>query len=291
MKIKVWGCRGSIATPGPYTLRYGGNTTCLEIRPVTGPVIIVDAGSGVRFLGQALLREPEITEIRFLLTHSHWDHLAGFPFFGPAYSSRYAITFCGGAHAQDSIKRYLSHQMKAPYFPVDFSVLKARFNYSCNCPNKEVAICYFGSLRGTPVPLNHPNGGYGFKFMESGRTFIFLTDNELGFQHEGGWSRAQYVECCRGADLLFHDAQYTDEEYRRTRGWGHSSYADATDLAIEAGVKSLGLIHHDPDRTDDDLDRQVEFCRERIHRAGSAVECFGVAEGMEIELEPLKTLP
>ena len=289
MKIKTWGCRGSLPTPGPNTLRYGGNTTCLEIRSVTGRVIIVDAGSGVRYLGQALRREPAVTEIRFLLTHSHWDHLMGFPFFEPAYFSRYTITFCGGAHAQDSIRRYLSHQMQAPYFPVDFSLLKAKFNYTCDCPDQEKALCCFGSLRGVPVPLNHPNGGYGFKFTELGKTFIFLTDNELGFPHEGGWSRAQYVDFCRGADLLFHDAQYTDAEYERTRGWGHSSYTDATDLAIEAGVQRLGLFHHDPDRTDDDLDRQVACCRERIQRAGSAVACFGVAEGMEIELEPCET--
>ena len=134
------------------------------------------------------------------------------------------------------------------------------------------------------MPLNHPNGGYGYKFIERGKAFVFLTDNELSFQHEGGLSRTQYTEFCQGVDLLIHDAQYTDEEYKLTRGWGHSTFGDATDLAIEAGVKCLGLFHHDPDRTDDDLDRQVKFCQERIYLTDNPVECFAAAEGMVIEL-------
>src|SRR5512137_885757 len=110
--------------------------------------------------------------------------------------------------------------------------------------------------------------------LSAGRRFIFLTDNELGFQPSGGLTRAQYIELCRGADLLLHDAQYTDEEYQRTRGRGHSTYRDATDLAVDAGVKRLGLFHHDPDRSDDELDRQSDFCRKYIQQAGSPVECF-----------------
>ncbi|HEX7550603.1 MAG TPA: MBL fold metallo-hydrolase [Candidatus Methylomirabilis sp.] len=284
MKITVWGCRGSITSPGPTTLRYGGNSTCLEIRTATGQVLIIDAGSGVRNLGKVLSQEREISQLRFLFTHSHWDHLLGFPFFQPAYSDRFSITFCGGAHAEDSIRRYLAHQMEAPYFPVDFTHLRATFNFHCDRPHLESGNCCMGGLAFCPIALNHPNGGYGFKFIERGKTFIFLTDNELRFQHEGGLSRKQYVEFCRGADLLFHDAQYTDEEYTLTRGWGHSTFGDATDLAIEAGVKRLGLVHHDPDRTDDELDRQVEVCRERIRSAGATVECLAAAEGMVIDL-------
>lgn len=127
-------------------------------------------------------------------------------------------------------------------------------------------------------------GGYGYKFIEKGKTFVFLTDNELDFQHERGLSRGQYIEFCGGADLLVHDAQYTEEEYKFTRGWGHSTFEHATDLAIEANVRSLGLFHHDPDRTDDDLSRQVEFCQERIHQKARTVRCFATAEGMEIDV-------
>jgi ribonuclease BN (tRNA processing enzyme) len=174
--------------------------------------------------------------------------------------------------------------MEAPYFPVAFHLLKAKFDFRCERPDMEPGNCRFDGMEIYPVPLNHPNGGYGYKFIESGKALVFLSDNELRFHHEGGLSREQYVEFCRGVDLLFHDAQYTDEEYKLTRGWGHSTFVDATDIAIEAGVKSLGLFHHDPDRSDDDLGRQVEFCRERIRLAHSAVECFAAAEGMFIEL-------
>jgi len=288
MKIKIWGCRGSIATPGATTLRYGGNTTCVEIRTAEGEAagqnIVVDAGSGVRLLGKALRREKKISHIRFFFSHSHWDHLVGFPFFEPAYFPDYHIVFCGGPHAQDSIKRYLSRQMKAPFFPVDFSLLKAQFDFCCERPHQEPGPCRFDGMEVSPAPLNHPNGGYGFKFVEKGKAFVFFPDNELGFQHEGGLDRAAYVEFCRGAGLLIHDAQYTGTEYQRTRGWGHSTYADTVDLAVASGVKRLGLFHHDPDRTDDDLDRQVEVCRERIREARSNIECFACAEGMMLEL-------
>jgi phosphoribosyl 1,2-cyclic phosphodiesterase len=284
MKIKVWGCRGSITTPGLNTLRYGGNSTCLEIHSVSGPVFVVDAGSGLRNLGKALRQEEDVSDVRFFLTHPHWDHLAGFPFFEPAYSDQYNITFCSGPHSQAAIRRYLSRQMEAPYFPIDFKYLKANFSYRCDQPKLENGNCMIGSIEFCAFPLNHPGGGYGFKFVESGKAFVFLSDNELGFQHEGCLSNEQYIAFCRDADLLFHDAQYTAEEYRLTRGWGHSTYKDATGLAIDAGVKRFGLFHHDPDRTDDDMDRQADYCREQISRAGSPVECFPCAEGMVFEL-------
>jgi phosphoribosyl 1,2-cyclic phosphodiesterase len=284
MRIKIWGCRGSITTPGPETLRYGGNSTCLEIRPAGGQIIIVDAGSGLRNLGAVLSREIETVPIRFLFTHSHWDHLVGFPFFRPAYSERFFIGMCNGPHAEAAILNFLTHQMKPPFFPVSFGALKARFQFRCERPNGEPGHCPCHGLEISQVSLNHPNGGYGYKFMEQGKTFVFLPDNELGFLHEGGLSREQYVEFCRGADLLLHDAQYTDQEYAMSRGWGHSTFGQAVDLALDAGVKSIGLFHHDPDRTDEDLDGQVRWCRERIGAAGGAVECFAAAEGMAIEV-------
>lgn len=288
MKVKIWGCRGSIPTPGPATLRYGGNSTCLEIRTEDGDAngqnIVVDAGSGVRCLGRALRNENKIFHICFFFTHSHWDHLVGFPFFEPAYSPDYRITFCGGPHAQDSIRRYLSRQMEAPYFPVEFKLLKAKFDYRCERPNDEPGPCRLNGVEVSAAPLSHPNGGYGFKFVWKGRTLVIFTDNELGFQHWGGLDRASYVEFCRGADLLIHDSQYTDAEYKVTRGWGHSTYGDTVGLAVAAGVKRLGLFHHDPDRSDDELDDQVELCRERIRASGSKTECFACAEGMILDV-------
>jgi phosphoribosyl 1,2-cyclic phosphodiesterase len=265
-------------------MRYGGNTTCMEIRSTTNSVIVVDAGSGIRNLGKSLAQEPEISAIRFLFTHAHWDHLVGFPFFSPAYSPKTTLTFCSGPHAEVSIRKYLSHQMEAPYFPVDISALQAHFVYRCERPSLEPGNCCMGEVQVSQIPISHPNGGYGFKFLEGGKSFVFLTDNELGYQHPGGLDRAQYVEFCRDADLLFHDAQYTDEEYQRTRGWGHSTYRHAIDFALESGVKRLVLFHHDPDRTDDDLDRQLEYCCQRIQSAGATLKCVAAAEGMVFEL-------
>jgi len=284
MKVKIWGCRGSITTPGIDTIRYGGNSSCLDVRTTEGHIIIVDAGSGIRNLGKALLKEGVTSEVRFFFTHSHWDHLAGFPFFEPAYLERFSITFCDGPHAEESIRKYLTHQMEAPYFPIAFSQLRAKVDFRCehqrcngNCPLD-------GDMEVHAIPLSHPNGGYGYRFTESGKTLVYLPDNELGFQHEGGLSRGEYSDLCRGVDLLLHDAQYTTEEYKYTRGWGRPTYLDAMDLAIGAGVKRLGLFHHDPDRTDDDLDRQAELCRNYIKQIGSPLECFPCSEGMEIEL-------
>ncbi len=285
MRVKIWGCRGSLPTPGIDILRYGGNSTCLEIITAAGGRLIVDAGSGIRNLGKALCAEKGEREVRFLFTHSHWDHLLGFPFFLPAYASDFTLTFCSGAHAQNTIRSFLVHQMEPPYFPVGFGSIRAKVNFLCDNPRCEDRNCRCAGIEVRPIPLNHPNGGYGYKFIEGKAIFVFLTDNELSFKHPGGPDRDTFVAFCRHADLLIHDAQYTDAEYERTRGWGHSTFADATDLAMAAGVRRLGISHHDPDRSDADLNRQVVLCQERIRLAGSATECFAVAEGLELTLE------
>ncbi len=287
MKITIWGCRGSIATPGAATVRYGGETTCLEILTDGGQLVIVDAGSGLRKLGKKIIKEKTFTDITLLLTHSHWDHLWGFPFFIPAYLPDYTIHLCGGGDAQTSVINYLKHEMDPPYFPVDFSMLKARLLPGCQCDK----IQCDGKLTGIEpsvlchsIALNHPNGGYGFKFTNTNGSFVFLTDNEIRYAHQGGRTREDYVAFCQNAEILIHDAQYTESEYKITRGWGHSTYQDALDLAMEAGVKRLGLFHHDPDRTDEDLDRQLDWCREYIAGKGIPLECFACAEGLNLEL-------
>jgi len=280
MKIKIWGTRGSIPAPGSEMSRYGGNTTCVEIRLADNTLIIIDAGTGIRKLGQTLIGESGLKDINLFLTHSHWDHLQGFPFFIPAYSGAYTIRVHGGPLARQSLKKYLAHQMEPPFFPVNFRLLEACFEFD----GGQTGTRRIAGATVTPIPLNHPNGGYGFEICEGGKTFIFLTDNELGFSHPGGLSAADYAERCRGADLVLHDAQYTDKEYERTRGWGHSTYAAATRLAADAGVRRFGFCHHDPDRSDDELDTLVLECRQRLTRAGSDVDCFAVREGMELEV-------
>jgi len=284
MKITIWGCRGSLPAPGAATLRYGGNTTCISISSASGQTIIVDAGSGIHNLGKALMRAGGPKELRFFFTHAHWDHLLGFPFFTPLYTPGYRLTFCSGAHAQGTIEKFLGRQMEPPFFPVDMSAFRAEVSFHCDNPCHEVRSCCFSDIRVDPFPINHPNGGFGYRFSEGVKSFVFVPDNELSFHHEDGPGREEFVDIFRGTDLLLHDAQYTAGEYRRTCGWGHSTFDDTVDLALDAGVKRLGLFHHDPDRSDDDLDLILSRCRERIRSAGGALDCFAVAEGMEIEL-------
>lgn len=167
--------------------------------------------------------------------------------------------------------------MDLPFFPVDFNVMKANFKFGYKCLNSGT----IGLIEFIPVPLSHPNGWYGFKFVKEGKTSV---DNELDYTHSGGLTRKEYIEFCRDADLLIHDAQYTDKEYKITRGWGYSTYHSATQLAIESNVKEFYIFHYDPDRIDDDLDRQIDYCKDLIRESGMLINCYAAAEGMEIQL-------
>lgn len=284
MQIRICGCRGSLPTPGEATLKYGGNTTCIEVRSGLGQIVIIDAGSGLHRLGNELIGEDGQKQIRFLFTHSHWDHLMGFPFFSPAYRSDYTLKFCSGPHREETVRKFLSHQMQAPFFPVELDKLKANMVFHCDNPCLEDRYCSFDGLKVKAFPVNHPNGGFGYRVMEDGKVFAFAPDNELDYQHEGCPDPGVFVQLFSGVDLLLHDAQYTDEEYRTTRGWGHSTFSSSVDLAIRAGVKKLGLFHHDPDRTDEELDKQLAICQERIRRAGSSLQCFIATEGTVLNL-------
>ncbi len=281
MRIKIWGCRGSLTTPGRDAVRYGGNTTCVEVRLDDGTLIIIDSGSGIHKLGNHLLLENGVTDLYLLMTHAHWDHLTGFPFFTPAYREAYTVRVKGGQEAKASLHKYLEHQMDPPYFPVEFRFLKASFDFSSDDTHR----IRVGSAEIVPIPLNHPNGGYGYVFVERKKRFVFLTDNEIGYAHPGGLRDVDYVSVAKGADLLFHDAQYSDEEYSvRSRGWGHSTYTAAAKMAAAAGVHRFGTFHHDPDHGDDEIDASIVLARTVIERHGAAVECFAVAEGMELTL-------
>ena len=280
MTIKIWGCRGSLPVPEKETLKYGGNTTCVEVRLDDGHIIILDAGTGIRKLGKQLAADKNVQEVFLILTHSHWDHLMGFPFFSPAYSKEFKINVRGGPIAKESVRNYLEHQMEPPYFPVRFNAMQAQFDFTHGIPKAKQV----GKATVTPIALSHPNGGYGFKIEEGDQSFVFLTDNELEYQHEGGCQRYEYLSFCRDADLLIHDAQYTDDEYQRFETWGHSTYRQALDLAISAKVKRVGLFHHDPDRTDEDVDRIIENCRGILTQRRSTLDCFAVAEGMRLTL-------
>ena len=279
MIIRCWGTRGSIPVCGREYLTYGGSTTCMEVQTGDDQVIILDAGTGIRKLGLTLLREKR-RDLNIIFTHAHWDHLLGFPFFGPLYVAGTRITAFGCPFAQNSIRAFLSPTMAPPNFPVDLMAVKATIEYRGACAG-EFRI---GSVTVTPILLSHPNQGIGYKLTEDGKTFVFLTDNELTFVHPGGLTYEDYRRFSAGADLLLHDAEYTQAEYKYKKTWGHSVYTDALRLAMEAEVARFGLLHHNQERTDEGVEAIVTDCQRILAEKGSSLECFAAHEGMEIEL-------
>jgi len=271
MRITCWGSRGSIPVSGKEYLKYGGDTACLEIRPESDDIVIVDAGTGIRRLGNRLIEEGRYN-YHLIFTHAHWDHVMGFPFFKPVFFERSTLTIHKCPFHTDFVDKVLHKLMSPPTFPVKYSEVKADIRYPDACP-ETFAI---GSLTIDPIPISHPNGGAGYKFTENGKSFVFLTDNELGYQHGGGLPPDDYLEFSRGADLLIHDAEYTDEEYKSTIEWGHSTYTQALDLAIQAGVKRFGLFHLNQERSDDAVDVIVDKCRKRLKREKITMDCFAV---------------
>ncbi len=281
MKITCWGARGSIPVSGRDYVKYGGDTTCIEVRSRAGDVIIIDAGTGMRRLGNKLVAAGTAPRsYNLLLTHAHWDHLMGFPFFKPVYMKGTKIRLFGCAPAQDSMREVIARSMVAPYFPVDFGQLQAEIASDGVC-DRPFEI---GSIGITPIRLSHPNGGVGYRLTEDGRSFVFLTDNELTLRHPGGGEYGDYLKFSEGADLLVHDAEYTPEQYGLTKGWGHSVYTDALRLALEAQVRQFGLFHHNQDRTDAEQDRIAEDCRRIAGERGAPLRCFALEPGGEIEL-------
>ncbi|MBR9980709.1 MAG: MBL fold metallo-hydrolase [Desulfatitalea sp.] len=279
MLIRCWGSRGSIPVSGREYIKYGGDTTCLEIRTQSDDIIIVDAGTGIRRLGNALIKEGRY-QYNFLLTHGHWDHLMGFPFFKPLFLEHPEIRMHRGPFHKKFMESMFSKVMAPPNFPVRYSDLKAKIVYQEGRPEK----FEIGSVTVVPTPLSHPNSGKGYKFIEDGKSFVFLTDNELGFVHPGGLGASEYLQFCQGADLLLHDAEYTPQEYNLLIEWGHSSYVDVLELAFKAGVKRLGLFHLNQERTDDEVDEMVAACHKIIAERNETLDCFAVGADMTFTL-------
>ncbi|MCX7835106.1 MAG: MBL fold metallo-hydrolase [bacterium] len=280
MNITFWGTRGSVPSPGPSTIRYGGNTTCLEVCFATGETIIIDAGTGIRQLGYDLMKRMSPVSVSLLFTHAHWDHVQGFPFFIPAFIAGNHIDIFGSENAQRLIQDSIFEATDSSFFPVKKDDFKANCIFHLN--DQIVPIIKNGSI--LTIRLNHPGSGYGYRFNSNGKSFVFLTDFEIGKYYEDGCSIDDLEKFAQGCDLLVMDAQYTDDEIVYTRGWGHSTFNETVDFAIRTGVKKLVLFHHDPKRSDDELDHITAEIRIKLASQKIKLEVLPAREGETISI-------
>jgi phosphoribosyl 1,2-cyclic phosphodiesterase len=278
MQIKFWGVRGSTPTPQPENMRYGGNTSCVEVR-LGDRIFIFDCGTGFRVLGQQL--QSEFGERPFLahvfVSHFHWDHIQGMPFFRPLYANPQGRFVFHCSSRTRSLKQVFEEQMAAPYFPVRLNEMKARRDFY-EIENGCVAID--DGIQMQTAWLNHPQGCMGFRLETKDGVFVYATDNEPGDAHFDKAVR----KLAEGADVLIYDAQYLPEEYEALRrGWGHSHWREAVNVVMQSGAKELVLFHHDPEHTDAIIDKVVSEARNYYPklRAGS--------EGMEMTVGPQKS--
>ncbi|MGB7055896.1 MAG: MBL fold metallo-hydrolase [bacterium] len=256
MLLKFYGTRGSVPVSNKETKNHGGNTTCLHIEAASGDTIIVDAGTGIRELGKSLIVHRK-NKINLVFSHYHWDHIQGFPFFGPIFRKETELHIFGPAD-EVVAEKALSYQMTMPYFPTNLSKLPAKIVF--HDLKKKLDI---GSIKIETIVNNHPNHTRGFKFIEGKKSFAFLTDNEIRAQN-GKTSYKEFVEFIRNTTLVVHDAQYTDEVYKTRIGWGHSTYRQVAELVQEAGVKEFMVTHHDHFSSDKFIEKNIKDVRKKF---------------------------
>lgn len=246
--VKFWGVRGSIATPGPSTMRYGGNTSCLEVR-CGDNLLIFDAGTGIRELGDKLMRAGGV-ELDLFFTHTHFDHICGLPFFAPAYAPKNKLRlWAGHLPPGQALRGVVSDLMSAPLFPVPVDIMSAAVEFHEFAAGATLHPAPGVSLR--TAALNHPNGAVGYRIEFDGRAICYVTDTE----HFEGRRDAAVTALARDADVMIYDCTYTDAEYPSRVGWGHSTWEECLRIAKDAGVKTPVIFHHDPTRNDDMLDQ------------------------------------
>ena len=286
VRIHFWGVRGSLPSPGPDTVRYGGNTTCVSIHGAYEDggtwTVMLDAGTGARLLGKELVDNQD--DIYFFLTHTHWDHIQGFPFFAPLYQDDRQI-FLSSVENRQGLFTQLLEQMDGTHFPLTHNQITSRLS---SLTVDEVTRRARAGYMVDRIRVNHPGETFGFRLFLQQASLVFIPDNELN-PRDGEHARFEdFVHFCSEADILIHDAQYLAPEYAEKKGWGHSNLADVLELAVEARVKKLVLFHHDPDRTDRDLDAIHVMAKKWLSEKKSAVEVLVAYEGMEIVLDTIK---
>ena len=255
-KVKFWGVRGSIACPGPKHITYGGNTSCIEVS-MGGQRIILDAGTGIRELGHWFLRRG-MTRASLLLTHTHWDHINGFPFFAPAFHSDCTFDVMAGHLGNGvGIRDVLADQMAHPYFPVPLGIMKAQINYADFNAGDSFDLSPAVHVR--TAALNHPDGATGYRLEYNGKAVCYVTDTE----HVPGKPDQAILALIEGADLVIYDSTYTDDEFPTKVGWGHSTWEEGMRLCRATNVKRFAIFHHDPDHEDSIMEEIDANAREQ----------------------------
>jgi len=298
MKLKIWGCRGSIPTPGKETVRYGGNTPCIELKLDDNNLIILDSGTGIKNLGNYLIHTGESIRAYIMITHPHWDHIQGFPFFKPLFISGNEFTIVGSGTRTKTLEQIVADQMDRVYFPVRLSELKANIKF-LQVGEEEFKI-YDATVQ--TIYVNHPGFTLGYRITFNNKSIVYISDNEPfdreitphlfnwekevieRFNNVHGDPNQRIFDFVRGADLLIHDTTYTPEEYIEKIGWGHSNYLFTLRVAHEGQVKRLLLFHHDHMHTDDMIDEIFEHCKNEVKKRKYKFNLLVAAEGMEIEI-------
>ena len=298
-RIRLWGVRGSIPVPGRSTVRYGGNTSCVEVR-ADGEIIILDAGSGIRLLGLALDKEfgPRSMKLTLLISHTHWDHIQGLPFFSPAYDQKNLIRVLGYEGARAGLAKILASQMETPFFPVSLRQLPSHLAIE-ELKEMEFRV---GPVEVRSKFANHPGICVGYRLSTSSGSIAYFPDNEPyeelklllasrdGISEEeardfAGAERGKMIDFLSDCDVAIMDTQYTEEEYAKHVGWGHSPVESVVSLALEANVGKLILFHHDPNHDDQMIDRMVEHARAFVAKSGKSLDVDAAREGAEILLD------